>query len=204
MLPVLALICGGCASEHYGVAVKRGQAHVERSDLPLLCIVFGTKNIGMPIQSVTVRNVAEAKGRKFIVSKSFGDSHPDYLTAVSGDTVFCLLTLRLEPGEYLLEEVEYTGGASSRFEYTFNFMKFKKLKIRVLDGVVNYAGTVKFDSSWRPSVIPAYDSRVSYSERIPASIVIESTAARDRKWVYDQIPGMRDLPAVVSEVMEIP
>ncbi len=200
---ILAILFGGCANINNSLAVKRGQAYVEKTDLPLVCIVFGTKNIGLPIQSVTFRNMTTQREQTFIVSKSIGDSNPDYLTAVSGDTMLCLLTLRLEPGDYLLEAVQYNSARYGRFDYTFNFTEWKKLKIHVLDGVVNYVGSVEFGSSWRPTIMPAYNSSVPYSENIPAFVLTKSTAERDRKWVYDLIPGMRELPSVSSEIVEI-
>ena len=205
IFPVIAcaLILGGCATDNGGLAVKRGQEHVERSSLPLVCIAFGTVRIGMPINSVTVRNAATSELQKFVVSKSFGNDRPDYLTAISKDTTLCLVTLKLAPGEYFLESIEYAGSKSDSFEYSFNFWQNKKLKFRVVDGAVNYVGSVEFSAPWQPRLIAAdpnvlHDQR--FSQSLSTQIMAKPTAARDCKWVYDQIPGMRDLPSVFSEL----
>ena len=202
----LALLGAGCATDNNGLAVKRGQEHVERSSLPLVCIAFGTVRIGMPISAVTVRNAATSELQKFIVSKTFGNDHPDYLTAMAQDTVLCLVTLKLAPGEYFLESIEYAGSKTDSFDYTFNFRQNRKLKFKVADGAVNYVGSVEFSAPWMPRLIKAdpnmlHDQR--YSQRLSMQIFVKKTAERDSKWVQDQIPGMRDLPSVFSELEEI-
>jgi len=202
----LALLCAGCATDNNGLAVKRGQELVERSSLPLVCIAFGTVRIGMPISTVTVRNAATSELQKFIVSKSFGNDHPDYLTAMAQDTTLCLVTLKLQPGEYFLESIEYAGSKNDSFDYTVNFWQNMKLKFRVADGAVNYVGSVEFSAPWQPTLIQGdpnvlHDQR--FNRKISMQIMVKKTAARDCKWVHDQIPGMRDLPSVFSELQEV-
>ena len=192
-----------------GLAVKRDQQVVPKSILPVISISFGTHGIGMPIDSVTVRDISTCKSRKFIVAKSFGNSKPDYLTAVAGETVWCLVTLHLDAGDYALEEIEYTGGKNDSHNYTFNFAQasMSKFTFHVVSGAVNYLGSIEFTAAWNPWVYHPSPNVLDNSElrkEFPACIQIQDNAERDRKWASDQIPGLRDLPAVLSSITAAP
>ena len=194
----------GCeTTNNNGLAVVRGQKDVAPSMLPLVCFTFGTQNIGMPIHSVTLTSVTTLKSHTFILSKSFGNNHPDYLTAITGNTVLCLITLRLDPGEYLIDSVEYNGNKNDSYEYRFNFSEYKKLRFKVEDKAVNYVGSVEFLAQWMPMLMrPNYNiiSRTTSTREFATQIFVKDTAQRDSKWVYDQIPGMRNLPTVFSKI----
>jgi hypothetical protein len=41
------------------------------------------------------------------------------------------------------------------------------------------------------------------TEQLPTQIFVRNTAERDAKWVHDQIPGMRGLRAVFSQIRQI-
>ena len=192
-----------------GLAAKRGQQNVDASILPAVCISFGTNGIAMPIHSISVRNLSANKPTKFVVSKTFGNSKPDYLTAVAGDTVWCLLTLHLAPGDYVLEQIEYNGGKNDSFDYSFNFTQPTEGKyvFHVAPDAVNYVGSIEFSALWNPRLIHAsanilHDSIIR--ESLPSSIKVENSAERDKKWVSDQIPGLRNFPSIISQISKEP
>lgn len=206
-LLVSTLVCFACTAEAAGLAVKRGQANVDASKLPLVCISFGTANIGMPVESMTVISLKDGKKRKFGVSKTFGNGHPDYLTALADKTTLCLLTISLPEGEYQIDSIEYTGGKDDLYDYSFSFSDDMKLKFSVKADVVNFVGSVEFSAPWMPLSVAEADiitrnriNPVSISVQMPTKIDVRETAARDCKWVYDQIPGLRGFKVCLSRI----
>lgn len=127
------MLLTGCTSGR--LAVVRGQNHIPMEDLPLACLALGTEGIGMGVHSITLQNIWTNPQHTFIVSKSFGKD-PDYLTAVSGQTVFCLLTLHLEPGEYIIRSIEYTGPKNHSAGFTFRLREH--YQFRVTEKAVHY------------------------------------------------------------------
>ena len=206
---VVAFTLLGSMATATDLAVKRGQQVVSEDILPAISISFGTHGIGMPIHSVTVREIATRKKKKFVVSKSFGNSKPDYLTAVTGETVWCLVTLHLDPGYYALDEIEYTGNKNDSHNYTFSFTKagVSSFTFHVASGAVNYLGSIEFAAAWNPWVYHPSPNIVNYSgsrEALTTFIQVRDNAKRDRKWATDQLPGLRDLPAVMSSITSTP
>lgn len=202
------LICAlatGCATP-IGLAVKRGQVQADPNALPFVCLVVGTSNIGMPLHSVTLLNAATSQAHTAIVSKTFGGSKPDYLTAIDGKDMLCLVVLEVPPGEYYLKAVEYTGNKNDSYSYTFDFSAVRKLKIVADRKSVNYVGSVVIAANWRPMLIRPTNALIlnsSFSDKLPAQLVVKDTAARDLAWARDQIPALRNLPFTLSRIQEL-
>ncbi len=175
------------------MAVKRGQTTIDREILPLVCITFVLDKAAMPVNEARFINT-NTKDRWIGLVRCVDPTHPKVLTAMQGEhRSLVMLILRLEPGRYNWREVEFEGRNRSLF-FT-DASDTTQFYFDVKPNCVNFVGSLVIGVDW---------SRVSvgYGE-LPASITVEQTAHRDKKWATDVVPGMSGLLSVESVIEKV-
>jgi hypothetical protein len=198
----LSFFCCGCATSSH-LAVVRGQATVDKSTLPFVCFGVGTVGYGMPIYSVQIRNIKTSEVYTSILSKTFGNEHPDYLTAISGTSVLSLIVLKVPPGDYRFEEIEYNGITRDLLQYTFDLTKMGTYKFHIAPDTINYIGSIEITIPWgqfqSPLETDMFSNRL-LGTSFRCAIAVNDTAQRDHQWSKDQIPALVDQPFVYSKI----
>jgi hypothetical protein len=194
-----------CAAPHLvasAIAVKRGQKVVDPKSLPLVCLEIGTYGASIPVDSITLENVATHETQRLVLANTFNPNHPDMLTAAAnGDTSLSLPILRLKPGRYRVVGFEFVAGGAS--VYYLDLPEGSTYWFEVLDGCVNYVGGIEITAVW-PWLRSGYDRSLTTTQtthtRFGAQIVARAVARRDVKWACDVVPGLLPLPSALSVI----
>ncbi len=189
------------------VAVKRGQAIVDARLLPLACIAIVTDEVALPLDVMVLEDVTTHKVYRAVLSKTFGSSHPDLLTAVAGrHRSVSMAILHLNPGRYRVKSLEFVGPSSRIGITTFSFdlTQGRSFAFTVRPACANYVGSLVISADWDAIYAPRVNAfRGGFGEtKFGAQLTIEPTAARDMKWASDVIPGMGRLRSESSPLEE--
>lgn len=204
VLAFAILVLGATANSVWAasarLAVKRGQKSVDAATLPFACIRLTLAGASLPIQQIIFRDLDRQTDVTAMLAKTFGEAHPDYLTAMEGNSRSAILAvLRMKPGHYRILSVEYNpkmiGGVGTMMIDTAKQGSFEFV---VEAGQVNYVGCLVIAPQWNTRQAPTITRTISsyHSESTFAvRLTIEATGEQDRKWAGDVVPAMRDLPS---------
>lgn len=182
------------------IAVLRGQKTVDPSILPLVCLEIGTVGTPLVVDSILLENLDTHAEESRTLANTFGQSHPDILTAAApGPRSLSLPIMKFRPGRYRLKSIVFVGPGDG---YTLDISS-AGLSFEVKPGCVNYVGGIEINADWAYLFTRA-NRRMDYHQvnrvSVQSSVVCKDTVHRDAKWACDQIPGMLALPSAISRV----
>ena len=208
MIGVLASLSTCSGADAITIGVIPGQKSVDPSTLPFACLTIVTDGYAMPLEKIVLEDLSTHKEVTTRLGKSFGRSHPNYLTGIDKqDRWISMPILALRGGVYRLVAIEFSPSDVNGPDTCLLSFRKRSYRFRIKDGYVNYVGSLVIKVDWaavrrqlQRNVKHAIYNGDTNAESVTSEVdyKIENTQDRDAAWATKIIPEMAKLPSWAS------